>query len=126
MPERRFAMDESRNNPQGPGESIVLAIARTVIVCGIRKPDTIGYDFLAPAAMGKTTLLLVAASSVLNFPLVTWIIGSQIAKGDNSSLRLFAVIFLIFGFWLRRRRKKRSRLMVGFRYSLRRACAGSS
>jgi hypothetical protein len=106
MMHRSTALKEGRENPQGQGEGIALAIARTVMVCGIRKPQTIGYEMLPLGGMVKTTLILLAVSSVLNFPLVTWLVGNQIARGDDTSLRIFALAFLSVGLALRQQRKR--------------------
>jgi hypothetical protein len=105
MMQRRTAFSAGRENPRWQGEGIVWAVARTAMLC-VRKPQTIGYEMLPLGGMIKTTLALLAASSVVNFPLVTWILGNQIARGDDSSLRLFAVAFLAVGLWLRQQRKQ--------------------
>jgi hypothetical protein len=102
---RRFAPGAARENPRSRYEGLALAVARTLMVCGLRKPWTIGFEMLAVGALLKTAFCLLASSSIVNFPLVTWIIGNQIARGDDWSLRLFALGFLAAGFILRQHRK---------------------
>lgn len=106
MTQRSFSVGSGRETQRWQGEGVVLAIARTVMVCGIRRPHSIGYEMLPVGGMVKTTFILLAVSSVLNFPLVRWLIGNQIARGDDTSLRLFALVFLSLGLWLRRQRKR--------------------
>jgi hypothetical protein len=106
MMHRPSTLGDGRENPRGQGEGIVLTIARPVMVCGIRKPQTVGYEMLPLGGMVKTTLILLAASSVLNFPLVTWLVGNQIARGDDTSLRIFSLVFLGLGLALRHQRKR--------------------
>jgi hypothetical protein len=106
MMQRSSALKEGRENPRGQGEGIALTMARPLMVCGIRKPQTVGYEMLPLGGMVKTTLILLAVSSVLNFPLVTWLLGNQIARGDDTSLRIFALVFLGLGLALRHQRKR--------------------
>ncbi len=104
--QRRSALGAGRNTPRWQGEGLALAAARTVMVCGLRKPQTIGYEMLPVGGMIKTAFVLLFASSVLNFPLIHWLVGNLISRGDDPTLRLFAVAFLGLGLWLRRQRKR--------------------
>ena len=106
MEQRRSVLSAGRENPRWQGEGIALSLARTIMVCGIRKPHTLGYEMLPVGGMIKITLIQLALTTVLNFPLVVWIVGNQIARGDDSSLRLFALAFLGVGLWLRHQRKR--------------------
>jgi len=106
MSERSSALGRGRDNPRWQGEGLALAIARTVMVCGIRKPHTIGYEMLALGGIVKTAIALFVVNSALNLPIVTWLLGNQITKGDDFSLRLFAIGFLVVALWLRHQRKR--------------------
>jgi hypothetical protein len=106
MTQPRSAFSSHRENPRGNKEGIALTAARPVMVCGLRKPASIGFDMLAPGGILIMAFALLLAGPVLNFPLVTWLFGNTIARGDDSSLRLFALVFLVLGFWLRHQRRK--------------------
>lgn len=106
MDQRRHAFTSGRENSPWKGEGIALALALTVMVCGLRKPHTIGYEMLKLGTVLMAGFGMLFGSSLINFPLVTFILGNYIARGDDFSLRYFALAFLAFGLWLRFQRKR--------------------
>lgn len=94
-----------RDHARGIGGGLALAIARPVMIF-LRYPETIGFEMLPLGAIVKTMFVLLAISSVTNFWIVTFVLGDFVARGDDWSLRVFALAFGGAGVSLHYRRKR--------------------
>jgi amino acid transporter len=83
-------------------KGVALAIALAALV--IMRTD-VGYLNLTYGTLAATTFGMVIFTNLANFPLVTWLIGNSIAQGDTS-LILFAFVFLMLGLYQRHKRKQ--------------------